>query len=178
MKINHLLLENKPKIIKKWFDLILETYPADTANFLKAQNNRFHNPVGHTIFEGIEGLFEELIDGMDSDRVAKCLDNIIRIRALQELTPSRAISFIFLLKKVIREDLANEIREHQLFEELMTLESIIDDLANISFDIFMKCREKLYELKAKEVRNLTIRLLQRANMTEEKKTEENSAAGL
>ncbi|MDH3258858.1 MAG: RsbRD N-terminal domain-containing protein [Deltaproteobacteria bacterium] len=178
MKINHLLRENRQKIVKTWFDLILETYPAQTATFLKTQNNPFHNPVGHTIFEGIEGLFEELLQGRGPDRAAVCLDNIIRIRALQELTPSRAISFIFLLKKVIRETLAHDIRKHHLFEELMTLESSIDDLAALSFDIFMKCREKLYELKAKEARNLTIRLLQRENREEEKSREKNSTAGL
>jgi hypothetical protein len=178
MKINHLLLEKKPAIIKKWFDSILKTYPAETANFLKSHNNRFSNPVGHTISRGIEGLFEELLQGMDSDRVALYLDKIIRIRALQELTPSKALGFIFILKKVIREELAKEIREHDLFKELMILESKVDDIANISFDIFMECREKLYELKAREARNLTIRILKRMNMLEESRAVKESAAGL
>lgn len=178
MKINHLLLEKKAVIIKKWFDLILKTYPSDTANFLRSHTNRFSNPVGHTISRAIEGLFEELLQGTDSNRIASCLDNIIRIRALQELTPSRALAFIFILKKVIREELAKEIREHNLFKELLILESKVDDIANTSFDIFMKCREKLYELKAREARNLTIRILKRMNMSEESRTAEESASGL
>jgi hypothetical protein len=177
MKINLLLLENKQKIIKKWFDLILETYPPDTISFLKSQKNRFDNPVGYTISEAIEGLCEELLQGMDSERISSFLDNIIRIRAMQDFTPSRAIGFIILLKRVIREELANEIREHQMFEELLTLESKIDDLTNISFDIYMKCREKLYKLKANEARNLTHRILQRSYMEEKTKAEE-STAGL
>ncbi len=167
MKINILLLEKKQIILKKWFDLILETYSPDTTSFLKKQKNRFDNPVGYTISEGIEGLFEEFLQEMDSDRVSTFLDNIIRIRAIQDFTPSQALSFIFLLKKVIREELANEIREHQMFEELLTLESKIDDLTNISFDIYMKCREKIYELKANELRNMTFRLLERANLITE-----------
>jgi hypothetical protein len=121
MEINLLLLENKQKILKKWFDLISETYPPDTTSFLKGQKNRFDNPVGYTISEGIEVLFEELLRGVDYDRVSPFLDNIIRIRAIQDFTPSQALGFVFLLKKVIREELANEIREHQMFEELLTL---------------------------------------------------------
>ncbi|MDH4027704.1 MAG: RsbRD N-terminal domain-containing protein [Nitrospirota bacterium] len=155
----------KPEILKSWFDLIAGTYPSDTAVFLTTQKNRFHNPVGHTISEGIEDLFDELVRGIDPDRAAKSLDNIIRIRALQKFSPSQALSFIFLLKTVIRKEIADDVRKHQLFEELMTLESSIDELANISFDIYMKCREKLYELKANEVRNLTSRLLKRVNET-------------
>ncbi len=175
MRIRLLLSEKKQKILQKWFDLILETYPPDTASFLKSQKNRFGNPVGHTISEGIEVILEELSGGMDFERVSPFLDSIIRIRAIQDFTPSQALSFIFLLKKVIREELANEIREHQLLEELLVIESKIDALANISFDIYMKCREKIYKLKANDLRNRTSRLLKMSNMFQE--VEEKDTAG-
>lgn len=175
MKIKHLLLKHKQKIVKKWFDLILETYPADTAKFLTVNKNRFANPVGHTISGGIEGLFDEIAQGMDPDRVSALLDNIIRIRALQKFSPSQALGFTFALKKVVREVLAKEIREHKLYEELLIVESEIDDLTKISFDIFMKCREKLYELKANEVRDLTSRLLRRVDKLDKSGAKEETA---
>ncbi len=178
MRISLLLLEKKPKILKKWFDLILETYPSDTANFLKGQKNRFGNPVGHTIFEGIEGILEELLQGKDADRISAFLDNIIRIRAIQNFSPSQAVSFIFLLKKVIREELANEIREHQMHEELFMLESKIDELISISFDIYIKYREKIYKMRANELLNRTSRLLKRSNMFKELEVEDRGTAGL
>jgi hypothetical protein len=177
MKIIVHLLEKKSEILKQWFDLILETYPADTAHFLKRQKNRFDNPVGSTISEGIEGLFEELLQLIESDRVSLFLENIIRIRAIQDFTPSQALGFIFLLKKVIREELANEIREHQMFEELLTLESKIDDLANISFDIYVKYREKIYKMRAHELRNRTSRILKRTKMFKDIEAEEKGTAG-
>jgi hypothetical protein len=164
MNFKDLLLEKKSAILKRWFDVILESYPADTSNFLKKQKNRFANPVGYTISQGIEGLFGEILQGIDSEKVSPFLDNIIRIKAIQDFTPSQAISFIFLLKKVIREKLGSEVRENRISEELLTFESKIDDLALLSFDIYMKCREKVYELKANEVRNMTFRLLKKANL--------------
>ncbi|MEW6715073.1 MAG: RsbRD N-terminal domain-containing protein, partial [Nitrospirota bacterium] len=89
----------------------------------------------------------------------------------QEFSPSKALSFLFLLKKVIRAEVSNEAREYHLFDELSAIESRIDELVNISFDIYMQCREKIYELKANEMRNWTYRLLQNTNMVKEAEAE-------
>ena len=144
--------------------MILETYPSDTSNFLKKQKNCFANPVGYNISQGINGIFDELLNEADTDKVSPFLDNIIRIKAVQDFFPSQAMSFIFLLKKAIRESLGNKIHETHISEELLLFESKIDDLALLSFDVYMKCREKIYELKSNEVRSMTFRLLQRANL--------------
>jgi hypothetical protein len=165
MKLKDLLSERKATVVKEWFDLILQDYPADSTHFFKGQKNRFANPVGHTISQGIGELFDVLVDGLDSsDKVYSSLDDIIRIRAVQDFSPSRALSFIFLLKKVIREKVEREIREHQLSDELTSLESDIDKMALLAFDIYMKCRERIYEIKADEVRRITFRLLQKAKL--------------
>src|SRR4030042_2596299 len=98
MKLKELLHKKRSAILKKWFDIIVETYPAETALFLKNKKNRFANPVGSIIFEGIENIFDEILQGINSERVYPFLDNIIRVRAVQDFLPSQATSFIFLLK--------------------------------------------------------------------------------
>jgi hypothetical protein len=173
MKLKDLLLERENAVVKKWFDLILQDYPADATHFFKGQKNRFANPVGHTISQGISELFDVLVDGLDSsDKVYSSLDDIVRIRAVQDFSPSRALSFIFLLKKVIRDEMEREIREHQLSDELTSLESDIDKMALLAFDIYMKCRERIYEIKADEVKRITFRLLQKAKLVCEIKEED------
>lgn len=162
--LESLLLQKKSAIVRKWIDAILETYPADTAKFLKAQKNQFANPVGSMISEGIEGLFEELLNGVNPEKVAPFLDKVIRIRAVQDLTPTQAIAFVFVLKRLIREELESDIQKHQLSDELLLIESRIDDLALLSFDIYMKCREQVYEIRTTEWKNRLFRLLQKANM--------------
>lgn len=162
--LKNLLSEKKAAILERWFDEIVETYPSDTSNFLKEKKDCFANPVGSTILEGIEGLFAELLNGMNAEKISSVLDNIVRIRAVQDFTPARAVAFIFLLKKVIREELEEEIKENLLFEELSDFESKIDEIALSAFDIYIRCREKLYEIKANEVRSMTFRLLQQANL--------------
>ncbi len=168
MELKSILLQKKSVILKRWFDMVLETYPADSVSFFKNQKDKFANPVGAAIVEGIEKIFNELLAReMNPGTVGMFLDNIIRIRAVQDFTPAEALAFIFSLKKVVREEAWAEIQANGLTEELFAFESQIDDLSLISFNIYMKCREKIYEIKANEARDSTFRLLQRANLMTE-----------
>jgi hypothetical protein len=164
MKLNNLLYKKRSAILKRWIDLILETYPAESALFFRKQKNRFANPVGSIITQGAENLFDEILQENNSDKISTFLDNIIRVRAVQDFTPSQAISFMFLLKKVLREELSKEMREQGIAEEMLVVESRIDDLALLSFDVFMKCREEIYELKAMQLNNQTYTLLKKAKL--------------
>jgi len=167
MRLNSLLAAKKASILEKWFDVVVDSYPPDTAKFLKNQSNRFTNPTGSTIFKGIEVIFDELISGRGREKTLQFLDDVVRIRAVQDFTPSQALAFIFPLKRIIREALAAEIAAENLSEEILNLESEIDGLALSSFDIYMKCKEKIYEIKANEVKSMTFRLLQMANLINE-----------
>jgi hypothetical protein len=65
---------------------------------------------------------------------------------------------------VIREELAENIGESRISQDLWKLEEKIDAMGLLSLDIYMKCREKLYELRVNEVKNRVGRLIERANM--------------
>lgn len=169
MRLNNLLAQRKTAIIKNWFALAVETYPPDTASFLKKQKDPFANPVGRTISTGLEALFNELLKEkeMDYEIITSFLDPIIRIRAVQNFSPAQAVSFIFLLKKAIRENIKKEVSEEQLFSELLLFESKIDQLAMIAFNLYMQCKEKIYDLKANEMRNSTYKAFKRAGLVRE-----------
>ena len=172
MRLNNLLAQRKTAIIKNWFALAVETYPPDTASFLKKQKDPFANPVGRTISRGLESLFNELLNEMDHDTIISFLDPIIRIRAIQNFSPAQAISFIFLLKRAIRENIKTEAFEEQLFNELLLFESKIDQLAMIAFNLYMECKEKIYDLKANEMRNTTYKAFKRAGLVREMPVDE------
>ena len=167
IELKDLLEEKRTTILKKWFDEIMETYPVDTSGFLKKQKDRFANPVGYTVSQGIESILGVLIQGTDFINCLPFLDNLIRVRAIQEFTPSQAMTFIFLLKKVVRKELEMEIKQNQISGALLEFESKIDDLALFSFDIYLKCREQLYQLKSNELKRLTFTLLKKANLMSE-----------
>ena len=82
------------------------------------------------------------------------LDKVIRIRAVQEFSPSQALAFVFSLKEVIREVLGKEIRENHLQDQLLLIEKRIDALALRAFDVYVSCREEVYELRINEVKRM------------------------
>jgi hypothetical protein len=172
MRHNNLLAQRKTAIIKNWFTLAVETYPPDTASFLKRQKDPFANPVGRTISLGLEALFNELLKEMNHEIITSFLDPIIRIRAIQNFSPAQAVSFIFLLKKAVRENIKKEDLEEQLFNELLLFESKIDKLALIAFNIYVQCKEKIYDLKANEMRNTTYKAFKRAGLVREMPVDE------
>ena len=167
MKLENLLKEKRAPIVRSWMDRVLETYPPDTKRFLSKQKDKFANPVGHTLSKEMESLYTEILHELDTDKIDPILDRMIRIRAVQEFSPSQAVAIFFLLKKVIREEMGKEIRENALYDELLRFESRIDEMALLAFDIYMRCREKIYEIRANETRNQVSRLLRRAGLISE-----------
>ena len=163
MSLQTLLEENKSVILSRWFNSILETYPADTKQFLRTKKNQFDNPVAHRISSGIEGIFSQVLNDGEEKEVSPFLDKIIRVRAVQDFHPSQAVAFIFDLKRLVREELEEEVREGQLFQELWRFEEEIDKMGLLALDIYMKCREEVYELRVNEVKRSVSRLIDRAN---------------
>lgn len=172
MKLKGLLEEKRSAILARWFDSIMETYPTDTTGFLKGQKDRFANPVGHAFSLGVESILGALIDEKNLSEGLPFLDDIIKVRAIQEFTPSQAMEFIFLLKKAVRKELEKEIRQNQIYDAFLSFESKIDDLALFAFDIYVKCRVQIYDLKTDELRRMTFTLLKKANLMSELPAEE------
>lgn len=144
--------ERREAIVQRWVHLTLATYPADAVRFLREEPDPFANPVGSTIAEALAALFGELLAGLQPERVRPLLDRVIRLRAVQDFSPSQAVGFIFLLKPVLREELAKAGREAPMAEELAELEAEIDRLGLLAFDLFMGCREQIFALRVKELR--------------------------
>lgn len=167
MSLESLLSRKRSAILKRWCNAILETYPSDTAHFLRSQKNRFTNPVGQTIAEETERVFDDLLRGAEASEASLYLDNIIRIRAVQEFSPSQALSFIFDLKKAVRDELAGELLDGGMAAQLEAFESSIDSLMLHAFDGYMKCREKIFEIRTEETRRMTRSLIRMANLNRE-----------
>lgn len=162
--LEKILIENRDAILEEWFTLVAQTYPPETAIFLKSRKDPFANPVGRAVRNTLEDLFDELMRGPNREHTGACLDPIIRIRAVQNFSPSEAIGFIFSLKSLVRKILGAKASDSNLSQNFQAFESKIDELGLIAFDIYMKCREKIYEIKANEFRNRHYSAFRRAGL--------------
>ncbi len=168
MKLNDLLKKEREAILKRWFDLISQTYPADHATLMGKEKNPFTNPVGSTVSREIEVLFKRLCEGSPLEKCDASLDSILKIRSVQDFSPSEAVGFIFLLKRAVGETLKNEICKESIMEEWLKFQARIDDLALYAFDIYMGCREKICEIRinqAKAEKDMALRMMERMTYT-------------
>ena len=149
MSIETLLAPKKKAIVEKWIDQVLDSYGAP--DFFKNQKDRFANPIGSTISKGLQDLFVILVENRDLGEVAKPLEEIIKIRAVQEFSPSSAVFFVYLLKDIVREELSKEKNREEVLKTLSALDSRIDKVSLMAFDFYMDCRERLHQIRVNEV---------------------------
>ena len=164
MNVKQFLTENRATLVKKWVDLVLDVYPRDSHRFLRKEKNRFANPIGQTVAEEIQILYDELLRGDDGEKIAACLDNILKIQAIQAVPPSRALSFVFQFKGLVRKALPKGGTFNGAEEELEDFENRMDELALLAFDVYSKRRQTIYDLRVNEIRREVSRLLRRANL--------------
>lgn len=151
MALQRVLVQRKTAITGRWLHSIFDAYPPETSRLLRQNGDRFTNPVGYAFSRGIEQLYQGLLEGADPEQLAPALDSIVRIRAVQDWSPSEAVSFVYLLKRSVREELAEEVRGG-LSVELSEFESLIDRLALLAFDIYAACRERICEIRVREAK--------------------------
>lgn len=162
-----ILKKKKTTIVKGWFEVVVSTYAPDTATFLKSQKDQFANPVGQTTLKGLEAVFDEIVSGMDRKAIISFLDPIIRIRAIQDFTPAQAVAFILDLKKVVREKLKKELKTIETSVGLADIDANIDQLCLIGFDIYVGCRQAIYQLKVDTERKKIYSAFSRAGLVTE-----------
>jgi len=161
-----LITGKKAEILSQWFDAAIQGYAPDTSRFLKDRKDQFANPVGSTTKKGLEGLLDLLQAELEPQQVATHLDPIVRIRAVQDFTPSQAIAFIPALKHVLRSVFKNATKDPALRDQLVELEDRIDHLCLIAVDLYVACREGVYRLKANETRNRVFSAFERAGLVD------------
>ena len=151
--LTELLIKKKSSIITNWIQQILDSWPTETKKYLSLEKNQFSNPIGFTISNNIEKIYEVIIGDGSINEITPLLDEIIKIRAVQELSASQAIDFVFLVKKVVRDELSMEIHQENIFDELFDFDSSIDRIALRAFDLYQESREKVFQLRVKEIKS-------------------------
>lgn len=154
MDAREILSSHKKEIVTRWTEAVFSTYPLQTTGFLRTRNDPFTNPVAHMTRQAGEILFDSILgEEVDPAEVKKALERFIRLRAVQKFEPSRNLAVFFLMKPIIREIAMPEILQNGQLEEYFAVESRLDTLALIAFDMFTQARETLAEARIKEIKN-------------------------
>ncbi|MBI4677151.1 MAG: RsbRD N-terminal domain-containing protein [Elusimicrobia bacterium] len=156
------LVQKRDAIVHDWFDRVVGTYPRETARFLKSERDRFNNPVGRTTLEALFELYDGLAAGEGPEALRGALDRVIRIRSVQDFSPSQAVAFVFMLKDAVAGQSAGLAMGGQApggrsfsapegDPDLRALDARIDRAALAAFDVYMGCREQLRGIRENEI---------------------------
>jgi hypothetical protein len=164
MRIRDLLQGHKDAIVERWLGEVLDTYPDKGAEAFRREQDPFANPVGHAMRVGTRGIVESLLSGtLDEDAVRHHLNEMIKVRAVQQFAPSEAVGVVFRLKAAIRAELVELPQDPESSTELIELEQDIDRMALLAFDLFVQHREQVYQLRVNEMKRRVSWVVERLN---------------
>lgn len=159
-----LLWPFKDEMAKRWIDIVHGTYPFETVGFLRTNKDRFANPVGYRTEEAAKVLMDSLFaETPDEEAVKKAVDEIIRVRAIQDFPPEMAVGIFFAMKDIVRDVVRNSQEPVAgMLPALWELESRIDAVALLAFGAYARNRETLHRLRVEETKRQYSQLLRLA----------------
>ncbi len=156
----------KDRWIRDWFEAVIATYPAESASFFRDTKDQFSNPVGATLRRGVREIFEVVSgDSFDPDKAREALLPVVKLRAVQEFPPSVAIGFLFELPRIIARGMRRNDHETRRFLERVSRN--LEQAVLMAFDIYMDCKTKVFELKARQSRNQVGKLLVKKGLVDD-----------
>jgi len=161
LKLSH---ENRTEMLARWFDRIVDHYPAETASFLRGQSDPFANPVGAGLRDELAPILDAILDGRDPVEVESGVDRIVRVRALQEMSPSMAVGFVLELKEVF-----DEVTDEASNDGKRIFDKRVDGMLLAAFNVYNRCREQVYDIRVKEIRNRSLKVMERLNSWREER---------
>ena len=105
--LQQLFESKKASILHEWFNATVNQYPPKTAKFLQNETDQFANPMGRIYQNELNHILEGIINQKDVSSLSINLENIIKIKAVQEFSPSESLSFLFSLRNILITEIIN-----------------------------------------------------------------------
>ncbi len=153
MNLIEALQNKKDKVLSLWIERTLDSYIS--SGFFKQSKDKFANPVGANIKEGLTQIFDNLVTSADPQEYVEPLDQVIRIRAVQDFSPAQAVAPILELKWVVKQVFSSdkEYRDLLASTELDSFDCDVDRAALAAFDLYVECRDRLHKARIRELKS-------------------------
>jgi len=158
----------KKKVADRWVEAVFATYPLETTGFLRTRNDPFTNPVAHMTRQAAGSLYDAMIgEEVDPAETKAAVDRFVKLRAVQKFSPGQSMAVFYLMKPILREEVFPEMLAQGLLSDYLEMESRLDTLVLLAFDIYMSARETLAESRIKEIRSQYAQLKRWAQQLEQ-----------
>lgn len=160
--VEELVARHRAAILSDWFERIVGAYPDQTARFLRQTGDPFGNPVGAALREELGTVLDGVFLAVDDERLLASLDRIIRVRAVQDFSPSAAVGFVLELKPILRQ-LAADAEVPLPTGEVEQIDALVDRLVLKAFEVYSACREQIFEIRVRSIRDLSAKQIEKLN---------------
>jgi len=164
--------QQRDEMVGGWYDLVVGGYASETERFLREQKNPFANPVGTALREELGPIVDGILSDRDPLDLAPSLDRIVRIRALQDMPPSVAVGIILGLLQVF-----DTVADDATPAERDEFHRRVDAVLLVAFDVFDRCRQQVYDIRVKEIRNRSLKVMERLNSWREQRVSDGPSTG-
>ena len=168
---------DKDILLQKWVDMFYKAYPLGSSGFVRTSKDKFTNPIGLITQTSLNTLYDAVIgEDIDPAKVHSALAEIVQLRAIQEMTPSKAVGPLAQLKTILKQDALSVCMKknndsknlEKLFDEYFIVDSRIDALFLMALDLYSSDREKVFNLRVEEVHRSQSQVVRWAKLREGK----------
>lgn len=154
MKAVEILRSRKKEAVEKWTEAVFATYPLETSGFLRTKNDPFTNPVAHMTRQAAAAIYDAVAgEEVEPAATKAAIERFIRLRAVQKEGAGQNMAVFYLMKPVLRELLLPEMAQAGELEAYLEMESRLDTIALLAFDMYVSSRDTVYEARIREIRN-------------------------
>jgi len=153
MTLEEALHNNRYKIVDKWVEFTLTTY--ESSSFFLREKDAFANPIGGTVRDALKKIFALLATDNETqgDALSAPLSRLMHLRSVQDFTPSQAIAPLNAVKHITRDILKGDKETAPLVAELYDFEFRVDLAVLAAVDLYVDCREKVYQIRVNELKS-------------------------
>ena len=155
-----LLATRRDAVVEAWWEKVLELYDERARNLLRRNEDPFTNPLRSTFVSAIERIVDSLAAGQDIDTARDAIREVVKLRAVQEVSPGEALDSFLVFRKALKE--VAEDSWDEVAEEAMAAQ---DALLRFAADEYLEAQKLILDIKYREqVRRFHL-LMRRASLT-------------
>ncbi len=146
-------------IQQKFLDVLLSAYTVSFVSPSAGTGDPFCDPVRSTYYNCAPRLIEWVVNDGNIKEVKENLMSIIRIRSVQNYTPSETISFVLALRWIFRDTIYTSLEEGDREGLFLLFESRIERLLLMALDCYVQCHDKIGQIRINETKAERDRLM-------------------
>lgn len=96
--------------VRQWFAVTVKDHPFAASGCFGCESDPFRNPVAHSIRGALQVMVDEILTGMNLEKLRLAVAEVIRIRVVQGVEALRVNDFIPPLESMVTADIGWRVK--------------------------------------------------------------------